>query len=177
MANRSIEAGITLSCAISADQGGGCSCGGCGGLFAASDGCRLLRSTSHCFRTKFLAHTDSGRFAHAGIYPNPQRNSYAYSETSDENHSQPDSHSDSDRHSYANAIVTRPECHPNAYTNSNACGCVTGRSDGCPSSLFYIVLKTCRLLRVAVQGTCTKCALFFIAAGGTEIDLQPYRAS
>ena len=184
MANRSIKAGITLSCAISADQGASCSCGGCGGLFAASDCCRLLRSTSHRFRTKFLthassdrfaeflAHADSGWFADAGLYSDPEPQSYAYSDVSDENHSQPDSHSNSDRHSNTHAIVTRPEYHSNAYANSNACGCVAGRSDGCPSSLFYIVPKTCRLLRVAVQGTCTKCALFFIAAGGTEIDLH-----
>ncbi len=133
MANRSIGAGITFSCAISADQGAGYSCGGCGccgGLFAASDCCGLLCSASHRFRTEFLAHansgrfaeflahTGSGRFAHAGLYPNPQRDSYTDSDISDENHSQPDSHSNSDRHSNTHAIVTRPEYHPNAYANS-----------------------------------------------------------
>jgi hypothetical protein len=137
-----------FECAISAGQGAGCSCGGCGGLFAASDCCRLLRSTSHRFRTKFLthadsdglaeflAHTDSGRFAHAGLYPNPQRDSYTDSEVPDENHSQPDSHSNSDRHSDTHAIVSRPEYHPNAYANSTAFGCLAGRSDGCPSKSF-----------------------------------------
>ena len=107
MANRSKGAGITLSCAISACQDTGCSCGGCGGLFAASDCCRLLRSTSHRFRTKFVTHASSGRFTgflthadsicftHPGLCPNSQRDSYADSERSDKNHSQPDPDSDS----------------------------------------------------------------------------------
>ena len=184
MANRSIGAGITFSCAISADQGASCSCGGCGGLFAVSDCCGLLCSASHRFRTKFLthassgrfakflAHADSSRFAHAGIYPNPQRDSYTDSEISDENHSQPDSHSNSDRHSDTHAIVTRPERHPNAYANANACVCVE------PSKSFlHLFLKRVQLLRVVAQRNCTKCALFFTAAVVAEIDLQPYRAS
>jgi hypothetical protein len=136
MANCSMAAGITLSCAISAGQGGGYSCGGCGSLLAASDCCRLLCSTSPSFRAKFLAHTHSGRFArfltlagssrfaHAGLYPNPQRNSYTDSEISDENHSQSYPDPNSHRRSHTNAIVTWPEYHANAYANSNACGYV-----------------------------------------------------
>jgi hypothetical protein len=148
MANRSVGAGITFSCAISADQGAGYSCGGCGGLFAASDCCRLLGSTSHRFRAKFLAHANpvrfaefftvagSSRFAHPGLCSNPQPNSHRDSERSDQNHSQSNSHSHSDRHSHTHAIVARPEYHPNAYANALACCCVAGCSKGCASNVF-----------------------------------------
>jgi hypothetical protein len=53
-----------------------------------------------------------------------QSNSNRDSQRSDENYSQSDPDSNSDRHSDTDAIVTRPEYHADAYANSNACGCV-----------------------------------------------------
>jgi len=134
MANRSMGAGITFSCAISTDQGARCSCDGCGGLLAVSDCRRLLCSISPRFRAKFLAHANSvcfaefltiaepGRFADARLCSNPQPNSHRDSERSDQNHSQSDTQSNSYRHSHTHAIVARPEYHPNAYANSRDSG-------------------------------------------------------
>jgi hypothetical protein len=118
-----MAAGITLSCAISTGQFGGCSCGGCGGLLAASDCCRLLCSTASRLRAKSIAHTHSGRFADAGLHSKPQCDSYTDPEISDENHSQSnaDPDSNSNRHSDPNASgLSRYECHTNAHT----CACV-----------------------------------------------------
>lgn len=111
-----------MSCAISTGHGAGCSSSGCGGLLAAPDCCRLLCSTSYRFRTKFLTHADSSRLAHAGLYSNPQRDSYTDSEVSDENHSQSNSHSNSDRHSDTHAIVSRFEYHANTHANASDSG-------------------------------------------------------
>src|SRR6516164_5305882 len=52
MANRTIAVGITLSCAISAGQGGGYSCGGCGGRL-------LLLIVAGCFVPRRLAFAQS----------------------------------------------------------------------------------------------------------------------
>jgi hypothetical protein len=133
MANRSRWAGITLSYAISTDQGAGCFRSSCCRQLAALDGC-WLRSTSPRFRAKFLAHTNSVRFAefltvagsnhftHTRLRAQTQPNSYRDSERPDQNHSQPNSHSNSDRHSDTHAIVARAEYHPNAYANAGDSG-------------------------------------------------------
>jgi hypothetical protein len=141
-----MAAGITLSYAISAGQDGGCFCGGCGGLLAASDCCRLLCSASPRFRTKFFTHANSvcfaeflavsSRFAHAGFCSKPQRDSYRNPQISDKNHSQSYPDPNSDSHSDTNAIVARPEYHADAYANSKARDCVDGRSRGCPAKVF-----------------------------------------
>ena len=87
------------------------------------------------FRAKLLAHAHSIRFTHAGLCSNPQPNSHSDSERSDQNHSQSNPDSNSDCHSDTHAVVTRTEYHPNAYANSNVCGCLAG-------------WQTCQLLRV-----------------------------
>jgi len=122
MANRSMAAGITLSCAISTGQFGGCSCGGCGGLLAALDCRRLLRSASPRFRAKSIAHADTVCFSDTGICPHAQPDSHRDPEGSDQNHSQPDPDPNSDRHSNTNTPgLSRHECH----TNAHACARVT----------------------------------------------------
>jgi len=134
MANRSRWAGIPLSYAISTGQGAGCFRSSRCRQLAALDGCWLPRSTSPCFRAKFLAHTNSVRFAeflavagsnrftHAGLRAHTQPNSYRDSERPDQNHSQPNSHTNSDGHSHTHAIVARPEYHSNAYANAGGSG-------------------------------------------------------
>jgi len=134
MANRSRWAGITLSYAISTGQGAGCFRSSCCRQLAALDGCWLPRSTSPRFRAKFLAHTNSVRFAefltvagsdrftHTGLRAHTQPNAYRDAEGPDQNQPRPTSHTNSARHAHTHAIVARPEYHPNAYANAGGSG-------------------------------------------------------
>lgn len=109
-----------MSCAISIGQNAGFFCCGWGPLFAASDCCRHLCSTSQRFRAKLLADTDSDRFPDTRLRADPQPDSYRDSQRSDQNHFHPysESNSNSDRDSNADAIVSWPECYTNSHTHA-----------------------------------------------------------
>jgi hypothetical protein len=120
-ANRSMAAGITLCCAISAGQDGKRSCG-CGNLLlAASDYRRMGCSTSQRFRPKLFTHAHSYRFPDTGCKLDSEPYSYRDSKGSDQNHSQPNADPKTMSHSNSNAVVPRPEYNANTHTHAFSC--------------------------------------------------------
>jgi hypothetical protein len=121
VANRSVESGITLDCAISVGQDAGGSCRYRGLLLPFSGCCRLGGSASQRFRAKSLAHPDSDCFPDARLCADTQPDANRDPKRSHAHQSESNSYSNPDRDSDTNAIVSRVECHPDTYANASGC--------------------------------------------------------